>query len=77
MRGPTGRFARGQPGALVVEATGIRDVPSGPLLRVGHDRYVPGLARLVETVHRASAGRTRLLIQMIDFLAIRRRPTRE
>ena len=29
-------FARGRPGALVVEATGIRDVPSGPLLRAGH-----------------------------------------
>ena len=28
---------------LVVEATGIRDVPSGPLLRVGHDRFVDGL----------------------------------
>jgi len=28
------RFARGQPGALVVEATGIRDIPSGPLLRI-------------------------------------------
>ncbi|HMJ24562.1 MAG TPA: hypothetical protein VK475_01985, partial [Pyrinomonadaceae bacterium] len=25
------RFAEGQPGALVVEATGIRDIPSGPL----------------------------------------------
>lgn len=32
-----GRFARGRPGVLVVEATGIRDVPSGPLLRAGHD----------------------------------------
>ncbi|MFN7974732.1 MAG: NADH:flavin oxidoreductase [Acidobacteriota bacterium] len=68
------RFAEGQPGAIVVEATGIRDIPSGPLLRIGHDRYVPGLGRLVETVRRASAGRTRLLIQVIDFLAIRRRP---
>ena len=37
------RFARGRPGAIVVEATGIRDVPSGPLLRIGHDRYVDGL----------------------------------
>src|SRR4051794_36795660 len=36
-------FAAGKPGVLVVEATGIRDVPSGPLLRVGHDRFVPGL----------------------------------
>lgn len=68
------RFARGQPGALVVEATGIRDIPSGPLLRIGHDRFLPGLAELVETVRRASAGRTRLFIQVIDFLRIRRRP---
>ncbi len=68
------RFAHGTPGAIVVEATGIRDVPSGPLLRIGHDRFLPGLARLVETVRRASAGRTRLLIQLIDFLTIRRRP---
>src|SRR3984893_8043246 len=67
-------FARGRPGAIVVEATGIRDVPSGPLLRIGHDRFLPGLTRLVEIVRRASEGRTRLLIQLIDFLAIRRRP---
>ena len=26
------RFAEGKPGAIVVEATGIRDIPSGPLL---------------------------------------------
>ena len=71
------RFAEGQPGAIVVEATGIRDVPSGPLLRIGHDRFLPGLSRLVETVRRASGGETRLFIQIIDFLAIRRRPTRE
>ena len=68
------RFARGRPGAIVVEATGIRDVPSGPLLRIGHDRFLPGLRRLVEAVRRASGGRTRLFIQLIDFLAIRRRP---
>lgn len=71
------RFAQGCPGALVVEATGIRDIPSGPLLRIGHDRFLPGLEKLVETVRRASGGRTRLLIQIIDFLAIRRRPERE
>ncbi len=71
------RFARGQPGAIVVEATGIRDIPSGPLLRAGHDRYIEGLRKLVDTVRRASEGKTRLFIQIIDFLAIRRRPTRE
>ncbi len=68
------RFAQGKPGVLVVEATGIRDVPSGPLLRIGHDRFLPGLRRLVETVRAHSEGQTRLLIQIIDFLAIKRRP---
>jgi 2,4-dienoyl-CoA reductase-like NADH-dependent reductase (Old Yellow Enzyme family) len=68
------RFAEGQPGVLVVEATGIRDVPSGPLLRIGSDRFVPGLRRLVEIVRERSGGRTRLLIQVIDFIAVRRRP---
>lgn len=68
------RFARGRPGAIVVEATGIRDIPSGPLLRIGHDRFLPGLRRLTEAVRMASGGRTKLFIQLIDFLAIRRRP---
>jgi dimethylglycine catabolism A len=67
-------FARGQPGAIVVEATGIRDVPSGPLLRIGHDRFLPGLRDLTRVVREASGGATRLLIQIIDFLSIRRRP---
>ena len=71
------RFARGRPGALVVEATGIRDIPSGPLLRIGHDRFLPGLSELVETVRRASGGHTRLFIQVIDFLSVRRRPRPE
>lgn len=69
-----GRFADGRPGVLVVEATGIRDVPSGPLLRIGHDRFLPGLRELVEVVRQRSEGHTKLLIQCIDFLAIKRRP---
>jgi dimethylglycine catabolism A len=68
------RFAEGQPGVMVVEATGIRDIPSGPLLRIGDDRFVPGLRRLVETVRARSEGRTRLFIQLIDFLRVNRRP---
>ena len=72
-----GRFARGRPGGLVVEATGIRDVPSGPLLRIGHDRFLPGLRQLVDTVREESGGETRLFIQLIDFLAIKRRPQPE
>src|SRR5215213_7942462 len=69
-----GRFAAGRPGALVVEATGIRDVPSGPLLPIGHERFLPGLRELVETVRRESDDRTRLFIQLIDFLSVKRRP---
>ncbi len=71
------RFAQGKPGAIVVEATGIRDIPSGPLLRISHDRYIEGLKRLVDAVREASNGQTRLLIQLIDFLNIRRRPDPE
>ncbi len=71
------RFAQGKPGAIVVEATGIRDVPSGPLLRIGHDRYLPGLNKIVETVREASDGETKLFIQIIDFLSIKRRPDKE
>ena len=40
------RNRRGSPGVIVVEATGIRDVPSGPLLRIGHDRFLPENIRL-------------------------------
>src|ERR671937_2072996 len=71
------RFAQGSPGAIVVEATGVRDIPSGPLLRIGHDRFIPGLAELVRRVRDASGGGPRLFIQIIDFLRIRRRPEPE
>jgi dimethylglycine catabolism A len=71
------RFARGRPAALVVEATGVRDVASGPLLRISDDRFLPGLRQLVECVRRASGGETKLFIQIIDFLNIRRRPSPE
>jgi 2,4-dienoyl-CoA reductase-like NADH-dependent reductase (Old Yellow Enzyme family) len=72
-----GRFADGKPGVLVVEATGIREVPSGPLLRIGHDRFVSGFKDLVRVVRERSGGDTRLFIQIIDFLTIRRRPEKE
>jgi len=72
-----GRYAEGKPGALVVEATGIRDIPSGPLLRIGHERFIPGLQHPVDTVRQASDGETRLFIQIIDFLRINRRPPAE
>ena len=72
-----GRFARSKPAAIVVEATGIRNIPSGPLLRISNDEYLPGLKRLVQRVKDESAGQTKLFIQTIDFLSIRRRPERK
>ena len=71
------RFAEGKPGVLVVEATGIRDIPSGPLLRAGDDRFIEGLRSLVHAVRDASNGQTLVFIQLIDFLSIRRRPARD
>ncbi len=72
-----GRFASSRPAAIVVEATGIRDIPSGPLLRISNDSYLSGLAKLVERVKQESEGQTKLFIQIIDFLAVRRRSPRE
>jgi 2,4-dienoyl-CoA reductase-like NADH-dependent reductase (Old Yellow Enzyme family) len=71
------RFAKGRPGAIVLDATGIRDVPSGPLLRIGHDRFIEGVSKVVRAVKEASDGETKLFIQLIDFLSIKRRPERE
>lgn len=71
------RFAKGRPGVLVVEATGVRDIPSGPLLRIGDNRFIPGLRQLVDVVREASDGETLLFIQIIDFLSVKRRPEKE
>jgi len=71
------RFAEGKPGVVVVEATGIRDIPSGPLLRIGSDTFVEGLSKLTKAVREASEGESLLFIQLIDFLAVRRRPVRD
>ncbi len=70
------RYARGGPGMIVLEAIGIRDVASGPLLRLSHDRYVPGLAALVAEMKVQSPSL--VIPQIIDFLKIaRRKATRE
>jgi 2,4-dienoyl-CoA reductase-like NADH-dependent reductase (Old Yellow Enzyme family) len=69
------RYARGRPGMIVLEATGIRDVASGPLLRLSHDRYVPGLAALVAEMRAVTDSL--IVPQIIDFLKIAtRKPTR-
>jgi 2,4-dienoyl-CoA reductase-like NADH-dependent reductase (Old Yellow Enzyme family) len=50
---------------------GIRDVASGPLLRIGHDRYVPALRDLAAKIH--ATADVRVVPQIIDFLKIARR----
>lgn len=67
------RYARGRPGMIVLEAMGVRDVGSGPLLRISHDRYVPGLRGLVQDMRAAGGPDTRVVPQIIDFLKIARR----
>ena len=70
------RYALGGAGMIVFEAIGIRDVASGPLLRLSDDRFVPGLRALREEMRRASGSL--VIPQIIDFLKIaRRKPTRE
>jgi 2,4-dienoyl-CoA reductase-like NADH-dependent reductase (Old Yellow Enzyme family) len=64
-------YARGEPGMIVLEAMGIRDIASGPLMRIGHDRYIPGLRDLVQKIHDVSPSK--VIPQIIDFLRIARR----
>jgi 2,4-dienoyl-CoA reductase-like NADH-dependent reductase (Old Yellow Enzyme family) len=65
------RYAKGEPGAIVMEAMGVRDVASGPLMRISHERYVPALRSLVAEVHQTAD--VLVLPQLIDFLKIARR----
>jgi 2,4-dienoyl-CoA reductase-like NADH-dependent reductase (Old Yellow Enzyme family) len=70
------RYALGGAGMIVLEATGIRDVASGPLLRLSDDRYVPGLKALRDEMR--SASDSLAIPQLIDFLKIaKRKSTRE
>lgn len=64
------RYARGEPGLMVVEAMGVHDAKSGPLLRASDDRYLPGLRDLAARIHDASP--TRVAAQIIHFLKISR-----
>jgi 2,4-dienoyl-CoA reductase-like NADH-dependent reductase (Old Yellow Enzyme family) len=53
----------------------VRDVASGPLLRLSHDRFVPGLRALRDDMRALSDAL--VVPQIIDFLKIaRRKPTR-
>jgi 2,4-dienoyl-CoA reductase-like NADH-dependent reductase (Old Yellow Enzyme family) len=64
------RFARGEPGLMVLEAMGVDETKSGPLLRASHDRFVPPLRDLACALHDASP--TKVAAQIIHFLKISR-----
>lgn len=64
------RFAQGEPGLIVVEAMGISQSKSGPLLRISSDEFLPGLSRLARRIHDTSA--TKVVPQIIHFLKIAR-----
>lgn len=69
------RYAVGGVGMIVLEAIGIRDVASGPLLRLSHDRFIPGLSALRAEMRAVSDSL--VVPQIIDFLKIAtRKPTR-
>lgn len=65
------RFAEGGPGLIVVEAMGVSQAKSGPLLRISADEFLPGLTRLARRIHEAGPE-TRVVPQIIHFLKIAR-----
>jgi 2,4-dienoyl-CoA reductase-like NADH-dependent reductase (Old Yellow Enzyme family) len=60
------RYARGGAGLIVVEAMAVHRVKSGPLLRIGDDAFIRGLAELVRRVHAESDSK--VVPQIIHFL---------
>ena len=64
------RFAKGEPGLIVVEAMAVHSAKSGPLLRISSDEYLPGLRRLADEVHAVSPSK--VVPQIIHFLKISR-----
>ncbi len=64
------RFARGEAGLVVVEATAVHRAKSGPLLRLCDDEYLPGHRRLLDRMR--AAGPSKVALQIIHFLKIAR-----
>ncbi|MEW6128895.1 MAG: NADH:flavin oxidoreductase [Acidobacteriota bacterium] len=64
------RFAKGEPGLIVVEAMAVHQAKSGPLLRLCADEFIPGLRNLAREVHDISPSK--IVPQIIHFLKIAR-----
>ena len=64
------RFAQGEVGLSVVEATAVHGAKSGQLLRLSEDRFIAGHQELTQRIHAAGPGKVAL--QIIHFLKIAR-----
>ncbi len=64
------RFARGEPGLIVLEAMAVHGSKSGPLLRISSDEFLPGLTELARRIHGTSP--TKVVPQIIHFLKVAR-----
>ena len=62
------RYAQGGAGLIVVEAMAVHHAKAGPLLRISDDKFVPGLADLVQRIHDASDAK--VVPQIIHFMKI-------
>jgi 2,4-dienoyl-CoA reductase-like NADH-dependent reductase (Old Yellow Enzyme family) len=64
------RYAKGEPGMIVVEATAVHQVKSGELLRLYSDEFIPSHREMVKQIHAISPSKVSL--QIIHFLKIAR-----
>ena len=64
------RYAEGEIGLIVVEAMGIHAARSGPLLRIGEDRFNDGHRELTNRVHDTSDSK--IVPQIIHFMKVAR-----
>ncbi len=64
------RYAQGEVGLIVVEAMAIHGSNAGPLLRIGDDKFIPGLKEMNARIHGASESK--VVPQLIHFMKISR-----
>ncbi|MCD6672487.1 MAG: fibronectin type III domain-containing protein [Burkholderiaceae bacterium] len=62
------RYAQGEVGLIVVEAMAIHGSNAGPLLRIGDDKFIPGLREMNARIHDTSDSK--VVPQLIHFMKI-------
>jgi 2,4-dienoyl-CoA reductase-like NADH-dependent reductase (Old Yellow Enzyme family) len=64
------RFAKGEVGLIVVEATAVHGAKSGQLLRMNDDQFIAGHRDMLKRIR--EAGPSKVALQIIHFLKIAR-----